>query len=74
MLFRHHNPTYVFTTQRHLFGDTQEVQDATLNDQKNAYYGLVFPQNILNKVNMSPCYVHGSVSLGCSWLESVTLI
>ena len=74
MLFRHKNTTRVFTTQRHRFGDTQEVQDATFNDQKNAYYGLVFPQNIVNKVNMSPCFVHGSVSTGCSWLETVTVL
>jgi len=75
MLIQHHNPTLAFQRQRHLFGVTREIQDATLNDQKNAYYGLVFPDNIVDNINMSPVFVHGSVSMGNeAWLETITSI
>ena len=30
--------------------------------QKRAYYGLIFPHNILNKVNMTPCFRDGSTN------------
>jgi hypothetical protein len=43
-------------------------------DQKHAYYGLIFPQNVINKVNMSPCFIRGGLETGNNWLESVTLI
>ena len=42
--------------------------------KRYAYYGLIFPHNILNKVNITPCYIDGSVNTGPDWLESVTLI
>ena len=42
--------------------------------QRKAYYGLIFPQNVLNKVNMTPCFVGGGLQTGINWLESVTLI
>ena len=43
-------------------------------DQRYAYYGLIFPNNVLTKVNITPCYLGGSVNTGIDWLESVTLI
>ena len=61
--------------QCHFFGDTPEVQQTTLTDQKNAYYGLVFPHSILNRVNIAPCFTDGSIDIGDDyWLETVTLI
>ena len=42
--------------------------------QKRAYYGLIFPHNVLNKVNMTPCFRDGSTDTGNTWLESVTLL
>ena len=45
------------------------------NSQKRAYYGLIYPNTVLNKVNMTPCFRHGSVDIDTDdWLESVTLI
>ena len=45
------------------------------NSQKRAYYGLIYPVNVLNKVNMTPVFRHGSVDIDTDdWLESVTLI
>ena len=43
-------------------------------NQKHAYYGLLFPQNVVSRVNMTPCYIDGSANTGNHWLESVTLI
>ena len=42
--------------------------------QRYAYYGLIFPQNIIDKVNITPCFLSGSTDTGNDWLESVTLI
>ena len=42
--------------------------------QKRAYYGLIFPHNVLNKVNITPCFLNGSTDTGNTWLESVTLL
>ena len=42
--------------------------------QKRAYYGLIFPDNVLNRVNMTPCFISGSEDTGDDWLETVTLI
>lgn len=42
--------------------------------QRFAYYGLIFPQNILNRVNMTPCFLIDSAHTGTDWLETVTLI
>ena len=45
------------------------------NSQKRAYYGLIYPNTVLNKVNMTPCFRHGSVDIETDdWLECVTLI
>ena len=44
------------------------------SDQKHAYYGLIFPHNVLNKVDMTPCFLNGSTDTGNTWLESVTLL
>ena len=42
--------------------------------QRYAYYGLIFPQNVLHKVNLTPCFIDGSVLNTKDWLETVTLI
>ena len=42
--------------------------------QKRAYYGLIFPHNVLNKVNITPCFLNGSTDTGNTFLESVTLL
>ena len=43
-------------------------------NKRYAYYGLILPQNVLNRVNMTPCFVGAGVRTGIDWLESVTLI
>jgi len=42
--------------------------------QRYAYYGLIFPQNVVHKVHVAPCFIDGSVYTGKDWLETVTLI
>ena len=42
--------------------------------ERYAYYGLILPQNVLNKVNIAPIFVHDTVNTGIDWLETVTLI
>ena len=42
--------------------------------ERFAYYGLIFPQNVVSRVNISPCFLHGSTNAGVDWLETVTLI
>ena len=43
-------------------------------NQRYAYYGLIFPQNVLKRVNITPCFVGGGERTGIDWLESVTVI
>ena len=43
-------------------------------DQRYAYYGLIFPHNVINKVNMTPCFVGGTVQTSIDWLQTVTLL
>ena len=42
--------------------------------QKYAYYGLIFPSNVLELVNMTPVFLRDSVEHGNDWLETVTVI
>jgi hypothetical protein len=39
-----------------------------------AYYGLIFPQNVVNKVNIAPIFVRDTTNTGVDWLQTVTLI
>ena len=42
--------------------------------ERHAYYGLILPQNVLNRVNITPIFVNNTVNTGIDWLETVTLI
>ena len=45
------------------------------NSQKRAYYGLIYPDNVVKKVYMTPVFKHGSVDIDTDdWLESAILI
>ena len=60
------------------YAKTSTVRQSVPRDwsvtQRYAYYGLIFPQNVVHKVHVAPCFIAGSVYTGNDWLETVTLI
>ena len=64
-----------FRRQQLFFGACEEEQLYTLEQEKNAYFGLHTPNNILERVNMSPCFYDCTcVADTRVWLQSVTMI
>ena len=67
--------TAAVQSQLRAFGPTTKSQNACLESERRAYYGLVLPANIVSTCNMCPVFVPGtSEPDNTTWLESVTLI
>ena len=61
--------------QKYMFGPTQQTRDNYISYIKNAYYGLIYPNNIVDIANMTPTFHPGSVKPNKNvWLQSVTII
>ena len=61
--------------QQELFGSTQRERADLISHVKDAYYGLIIPNSIVNIANMTPTF-HPDTSKPNKkvWLQSVTLI
>ena len=69
------DPTPYFRRQAVLFGDHIADQMSCLEKEKKAYYGLVYPNNIVGTTNMHPGFVPGTATPDPTvWLQSVTLV
>ena len=42
--------------------------------ERYAYYGLIFPENVVGLVNIAPIFVNNTINTGDDWLQTVTLI
>ena len=56
MVINGNRPTPALSRQRHMFGMTPSTQAAVLAHHKRAYYGLIYPDTIVEKLNMSPLF------------------
>ena len=69
------NPTRTVRSQLNLFGSTTLQQQTNIEQQRRAYYGLVYLKNIKDIINISPCFRHGSCDMDPTvWLQTVTVI
>ena len=61
--------------QNYMFGTSQQTRDDYISHIKNAYYGLIYPNNIVDIANMTPTFHPGSAKPNKNvWLQSVTII
>ena len=68
-------PTAAFNRQAHMFGHSSVEQMSTLNNEKYAYFGLVFPSNVVQRVNMCPVFIPNTSKPDMNtWLQTVTVI
>lgn len=75
LCLRDGGPTDIFTSQKHLFGNTPAEQDAQWELQTHAYYCLLHPSSIVSTVNMCPQFITGTSDPDyTSWLHTVTMI
>ena len=69
------DPTAEYQRQSHLFGNTPEERTARFGREKQAYFNLLTPANVLHRANMSPCFVPGTSQLNHdTWLQTVTVL
>ena len=66
--------TRVFNLSAHIFGKTEEQRHSRWLSEKNAYYCLVSPANVVSTVNMSRLYESNTMNKTDNWLETVTVL
>jgi len=67
--------TQAVLRQKYIFGPTQRDRDDFISHIKHAYYGLIYPNNIIDIANMTPTFHPDSVKPNKNvWLQSVTII
>jgi hypothetical protein len=69
------DPTLYFRKQQLMFGNDITSQMSCLEQEKNAYYDLVYPNNVIGTTNMYPQFVPGTSTPDPTvWLQSVVLV
>ena len=67
--------TQAVLRQKYIFGHTQRERDDLISRIKHAYYGLIYPNNIIDIANMTPTFHPGTATPNKNvWLQSVTVI
>ena len=68
-------PTPVFLEHAHLFGESRSEQMETLNNEKRAYFALLFPSVVVERINMCPVFIpNTSKQNDQTWLQTVTVV
>ena len=68
-------PTAAFLRQKYIFGRSEQEYLNNLLQERRSYFGLIFPNNILETVHMCPVFHPGTcVPDTREWLQSVTII
>lgn len=68
-------PTPAFNRQAHMFGQSSVEQISILNNEKHAYFGLHFPSNVVERVNMCPVFIPNTSTPDMNtWMQTVTVI
>ena len=66
--------TRVFNDSGPIFGKTEKQRHDAWLSEKNAYYCVVSPSNVVSTVNMSRLYEGNTMNKVDTWLETVTLV
>ena len=67
-------PSKDFLDCAHVFGRTARQQQQNWDEEKNAYFGLITPANIVSRLQMAREYDPSSMEKTDVWLETVTLV
>jgi hypothetical protein len=68
-------PTPAFLEHAHLFGESRSEQMETLNNEKRAYFALLFPSVVVERINMCPVFIpNTSKQNDQTWLQTVTVV
>ena len=68
-------PNEFFDRHKHMFGTTHTEQMNAFNMEKNAFYQLIDPLNVLRTVCMCPCFLPSTSTPDYDlWMETVTVL
>ena len=67
--------TAAFLRQAQLFGESHSEQMIAFENEKQAYFGLLFPSNILKRINMCPTFMPNTSKPNYqTWLQTITVV
>lgn len=67
-------PNINFNNQKHIFGDTAQQQRVRFQNEMYAYYDVLSPHSIQNKICMTPEFRDDTIEPSHVWIQTVTLI
>ncbi len=68
------SPAEPFLNSRLSFGRNNTHSDIKWSEEKNAYYGLIYPSSIISTTSMSNEYDADSMKHTDDWLETVVVV